>query len=63
MIYYRFNDSNKLISVLKLDVEGEEMWSFPQILESGVLQNIKQIHMEVINSLQNIIYVDRKVDT
>ena len=59
VLYCRFNDSNKPISVLKLDVEGEEMWSFPEILESGVLKNIKQIHMEV-NRVVNVINIIKR---
>ena len=34
-----------------MDVEGEELWSVPQILETNALRNIKQIHIEV-NSLK-----------
>ena len=56
MIYYitfvslsgnRIGDTDKNITILKLDIEGEEMWSIPQILKTKVLSNIKQIHIEV----------------
>ena len=44
---FRFNDTSKTITILKMDVEGEEMWTVPQILETNVLSNVKQIHIEV----------------
>ena len=45
--HFRFNDTSKTITILKMDVEGEEMWTVPQILETNVLRNVKQIHIEV----------------
>ena len=46
-ILYRFNDSEKKITVLKMDVEGEEMWSLPQMVESRAFKNVQQLHIEV----------------
>ena len=45
--YSRFNGSLNVITILKMDVEGEELWSVPQILETNALRNINQIHIEV----------------
>merc|ERR1712141_935437 len=42
-----FNDSEKKITVLKMDVEGEEMWSLPQMVQSRAFINVQQVHMEV----------------
>ena len=44
---FRLGDSERKISLLKLDVEGEEFESMPQILQSKVLRNVDQIHLEV----------------
>lgn len=52
----RFNDSSNTITVLKMDVEGEEMWTIPQILETDVLKNVKQIHIEVHVNEKNLIW-------
>ena len=41
---------NKTISVFKLDVEGEEFNSMPQILASNMFERIDQIHLEVVES-------------
>ena len=30
-----------------MDVEGEEMWSLPQMVKSGALANVRQLHIEV----------------
>ena len=46
--YFRFNDTGKSITILKIDVEGEEMWSFPEIVDSRVLETVKQVHIEVV---------------
>ena len=35
---------NKHITILKVDIEGEEMWSIPQVLQTELLRHIKQIH-------------------
>ena len=43
----RFGDVGRKISILKLDIEREELWSMPQFLESDVLKNVDQIHVEV----------------
>ena len=48
---FRLGDHGRQICILKLDVEGMEFHSFPQILKSGVLKNIDQIHLEVIMNL------------
>ena len=47
LISFRSGHSERITSVLKLDVEGEEFKSLPQIFQSRVLRNIKQIHVEV----------------
>ena len=44
---YRSGDAKKDITILKVDIEGEEMWSIPQILQTKLLRHIKQIHIEV----------------
>ena len=31
-----------------MDVEGEEMWSLPQMVKSRAFINVQQVHMEVI---------------
>ena len=41
---------DKTISVLKLDVEGEEFNSIPQMLASNMFQRINQIHLEVVET-------------
>merc|ERR1712156_253585 len=38
---------NKHITILKVDIEGEEMWCIPQILQTELLRHINQIHIEV----------------
>ena len=43
----RLGDSEQKISILKLDVEGHELLAFPQFLQSDILKNVDQIHMEV----------------
>lgn len=43
----RLGDDGKNISVLKLDVEGEELQSLPQMLTSNMFENIRQLHLEV----------------
>ena len=48
--FYRLGDDGKNISVLKLDVEGEELQSLPQMLTSNMFENIRQLHLEVIES-------------
>merc|ERR1712110_417540 len=40
-------DSGKNINILKLDVEGEEFYSIPQMLHSKILSYVDQIHLEV----------------
>ena len=30
-----------------MDVEGEEMWSLPQMVKSGAFKNVQQLHIEV----------------
>lgn len=37
-----------------MDVESEELWSFPSIVKSGVLEDIEQIHMEVSRTTINL---------
>ena len=41
---------NRIISVFKLDVEGEEFNSMPQMLASNMFEKINQIHLEVVES-------------
>ena len=48
-----------------MDVEGEEMWSLPQMINSGAFTNVRQLHIEVnmiqlnanrvLTSIRNII--------
>ncbi|XP_023321884.1 uncharacterized protein LOC111696505 [Eurytemora carolleeae] len=45
--HIRFNKhENSTIDYLKVDIEGEELNSLPQWLESGVLKNVDQLGME-----------------
>ena len=30
-----------------MDVEGEEMWSLPQMVKSRAFENVQQLHIEV----------------
>ena len=30
-----------------MDVEGEEMWSLPQMVKSKAFENVQQLHIEV----------------
>ena len=41
------NDKGKVISILKLDVEGFEFRVLPYIVESGILDSIHQITLEM----------------
>ena len=41
------NDKGKRISILKLDVEGFEFRVLPSIVESGILDSIHQITLEM----------------
>ena len=50
----RLDDSGKNINILKLDVEGEEFYSVPQMLQSKVLTYVNQIHLEVRKIIQVI---------
>lgn len=43
----RLGDGGRKVSILKLDVEGYEIRTLPQMLQSGILKDINQIHMEV----------------
>ncbi|KAK2717612.1 uncharacterized protein LOC136038959 [Artemia franciscana] len=45
----KFGHTNKIIDVLKIDIEGAEYEALLEMLESGVLMNVKQIAMEVHN--------------
>ena len=47
MLFASLGDREKRVSVLKLDVEGEEFNSLPQMLASNVFENIQQMHLEV----------------
>ena len=48
---FRIGDIGRTVSVLKLDVEGEEVNSVPQMVTSNMFSNIKQMHLEVRNFL------------
>ena len=50
----RLDDSGKNINILKLDVEGEEFYSIPQMLHSKILSYVDQIHLEVSKIIQVI---------
>ena len=41
------NDTGKVISYLKVDVEGSELDAIPQWVKSGVLANVQQIGIEL----------------
>ncbi|KAK2717615.1 hypothetical protein QYM36_006403 [Artemia franciscana] len=45
----KFGHTNDIIDVLKIDIEGAEYDALLEMLESGVLMNVKQIVMEVHN--------------
>ena len=42
------------ISVLKLDIEGEEFNSMPEILASNMFEGINQLHLEVLETSINL---------
>ena len=42
-----FKDEGKTINYLKVDVEGHELKALPTWLESGILDNIQQINLEL----------------
>ena len=42
------------ISVLKLDIEGEEFNSMPEILASNMFERINQLHLEVLETSINL---------
>ena len=48
------NDVNKTISYLKIDIEGSELKSIPTWLESGVLNNVQQIGIELHTGVLHI---------
>ena len=48
-IICRHGDEDRIISILKLDVEGEEFRSVPQMLRSNMFESINQVHVEVIS--------------
>ena len=41
------NDTGKMISILKLDIEGFEFRVLPTILENDMIDNINQLTLEV----------------
>ena len=50
------NDKGKVMSILKLDVEGFEFRVMPYIVESGILDGINQITLEMhaeVNQIQH----------
>lgn len=50
----RNGDEGKIVTYLKLDVEGAEFYALPQISKSGVLQNIQQIGIEMHTGNRNL---------
>ena len=40
------NHNNKVIDILKMDVEGAEWKAFQQMLASGVLKRVRQLYIE-----------------
>ena len=41
------NDTGKMISILKLDIEGFEFRVLPTILENDMIDNINQLTLEI----------------
>jgi hypothetical protein len=50
----RNGDEGKAITYLKMDVEGAELLALPEIVESGVLKNVKQIGIEMHTGTPNL---------
>lgn len=44
---FRTNNTGETISILKLDIEGEEFRTLPNLIESNILDNILQLNVEV----------------
>lgn len=44
------NHTNRTIDILKLDIEDFEHETIPEMLNSGSLQNVKQILLEIHNN-------------
>ena len=49
-----FNDQNKEITYLKLDVEGAEFYALPEMVKSGVFNNIRQMGIEMHTGSRNL---------
>ncbi|XP_052788587.1 probable methyltransferase-like protein 24 [Mya arenaria] len=46
VIRKELNHTNRPIDILKIDIEGDEWYSIPQMISSGALDDVKQISME-----------------
>ena len=51
--HFRQKDEGKTISILKLDVEGYEFQIIPHLLQSPILQQIRQIIVEIHSDDRN----------
>ena len=47
MFFHRMNDTRKDMSILKLDIEGLEFRVLPYILRNDMIDDIKQLTLEV----------------
>ena len=53
MNYFRLNDEGKMISILKLDVEGYEFQVLPQLLQGSMFNLIYQTIVEIHSDDKN----------
>lgn len=53
----------RYIDILKIDIEGWEWLALPEMLQSGALQNVKQLCLEVHFGYQSVITYVNKVRT
>merc|ERR1711983_248784 len=49
-----FNDLDKEITYLKMDVEGAEFYALPEIVNSGVFKQVRQIGIEMHTGSRNL---------
>ena len=45
------NNTEEKISILKMDIEGEEFRTLPNLIESNILENILQLNVEAHDTL------------
>ena len=46
-VLFRNKDTEEKINILKLDIEGEEFRTIPNLIDSNILDNIQQLNVEV----------------